>query len=91
MSRTFSIVKAVDLDRLDREINTYINVTGERNPYIFMSNDTADAIANVTNPLDVFWTRKDFNVQLKTGARGEYIGYSVFVNDNLKFGEIEIR
>lgn len=94
MIEKFSIIKTLDLDKLDNMIDKYICMTNKRDPYIFMSNDTANAIVDITNPLDVFSTKENFNKKSKDGVNGanaEYTGYKVFINNDLKFGIVEIR
>lgn len=84
MNKKFSIVKVIDFDKLDYEINRYIATTGERNPYIFMNEDTVDAMKN-----DAVEIRT--NEIHGSGVTGLYCGYQVFINNYLKFGEVEIR
>lgn len=80
----FSIMTTISFDKLDKEIEQYIRQTGRHDPYIFMNEDTANAIA------DEF--QNDFsNVRLKDGKQAIYTGYKVFINNDLKFGVVEIR
>ena len=44
MSKKFSIVKEIDLDKLRKQIELYRYETGEINPYIFMNLDTIKQI-----------------------------------------------
>lgn len=53
MSRKFSIVATVDLSRIDEEITKYVNLNGNFDPYIFMNEDTANAIANEVGAHDI--------------------------------------
>lgn len=79
--RKFSITK-IDLEKLDIKITGYRYKTGEDDPYIFASKETIDTI---TDNVDLKET-KDVS-----GICGTYRGYKVFQNDDLAFGEIEIR
>ena len=47
MSKKFSILKEIDIDKLYNNVQKYICETGERNPYLFMCNDTVEAIAKM--------------------------------------------
>ena len=93
MIEKFSIIKTLDLDKLNNMIDKYICMTNNRDPYIFMSNDTADAIADVVNPLnfDVLPTKENFNTKSRNGVQALYTGYKMFINNDLKFGIVEIR
>ena len=90
MSKKFSIIQSLDIDKLDYEIQNYINISNNRNPYIFMSDATADKIAQHYDPVDIY-----SNVRLGVKDRCEhmavYTGYKVFTDNSLKFGDIEIR
>lgn len=87
MSRKFSIVSTVNLDTLYDEIEDYIGCNGNINPYIFMSEDTIKAIEyevgvdNFTNKINV----KD------RGYKATCFGHRVFINNDLRFGIVEIR
>lgn len=90
MSKKFSIVKSLDVDKLDNEIQNYIHISGRKDPYIFMSDATADKIAQHYDSVDIY-----SNVRLGVKDRCEhmavYTGYKVFTDNSLKFGDIEIR
>lgn len=82
MSKKFSIAMTVNIKKLEDEIVSY----GGTNPYIFMHIDTLRAIANEYNiSLNL---AKDCKLD---GYSAEYIGYKIYVNNDLKFGEVEIR
>ena len=87
MGKKFSIVKTLDIDKLDSEIEEYICINNEVDPYIFMSNETAEAIIRQCDPLGLFDARpKD-----KKGHIALYTGYRVFIDEAKKYGDIEIR
>lgn len=92
MIENFSIIKTLDLDKLDNMIDKYICMTNKRDPYIFMSDDTVNAIADAVNPFefDVF-SIKENNTKYKNGVYALYNNYKVFINNDLKFGTVEIR
>ena len=84
MSKKFSIRK-VDLDKLDIKIDEYICETDEKNPYIFMCESTFCGI----DPLNIF--KYAVRKQREKDVAIEYKGYKVFIDNELDFGEIEIR
>ena len=87
MGKKFSIVKTLDVDKLDSEIEKYICVNNETNPYIFMSDETAEAIIKQLDPMGLFDTKtKD-----RKGRIAAYTGYRVFIDKTKKYGDIEIR
>ena len=81
----FSIITTIDLNRIDKEIEKYVNLNGNFDPYIFMSSDTAKAIANQV-AVDTQALKA-----IKNNASSTYMGYRLFINDDLKFGIVEIR
>lgn len=93
MNKKFSIVKTIDLDKLSNEINKYIKETGETNPYIFMHDDTADAIESAITVPYLHYIERDYVGRkiARDNAIAEFCGYKIFHNNSLKFGEIEIR
>ena len=90
MNKKFSIVKSLDIDKLDSEIQNYMHISNNHDPYIFMSDATANTIAQHYDPIDAY-----SNVRLEPKDRCEYkavyMGYKVFTDNTLKFGDIEIR
>lgn len=83
---------AINFDKLDKEIEEYIRGTGNYNPYIFMSDDTANAIANEFEvEFGIPVTDTYSNVRVKDGVKATYTGYKVFINNDLKLGIVEIR
>lgn len=85
MNRKFSIMTTVNFEKLNNEINEYIKETGNHNPYIFMSEDTAKTIANE------FGIDLNMPIYSSVGIKATYTGYQVFINNNLKFGIVEVR
>ena len=85
MNKKFSIAKTIDLDKIDEEIYKYIDETGENNPYIFMCDATVDAIIQeLPIPHINSKTRPNY-------VTAKYLGYTIFSNNEMKFGEVEIR
>lgn len=92
INRKFSIMTTINFDKLDKEIEEYMRQTLIDEPYLFMSEDTANAIANgfeVEYGIPV--TNAHSNVKLKDGVKATYTGYKVFINNDLKLGIVEIR
>lgn len=91
MSKKFSISKAIDLNKLNMKIDEYRHDTGELNPYIFMNEETIRAMSND------YFSRVDplcehfLKIKYPNGLVGRYEGYKVFQDNELKFGEAEIR
>ena len=87
MSKKFSIVKTIDLDKLNNEIDEYIMQTGETSPHIYMHIDTMQAIdrafpTNFTEAIRI----SDCQCTI-----GYWEGYQMLTDNNLEFGEVEIR
>ena len=83
----FSIIATVDLSRIDEEIEQYVSLNGNLNPYIFMSEDTARAVECEVGA-DDFPSQRDAK---SGGMYATYTGYKVFINNDLRFGIVEIR
>ena len=86
MSKKFSIVRTIDFEKLDYEIGLYQAINEEIDPYLFMNNNTVDSIIS---------SYKVFNIYLyearSDDCKGYYRGCKVFIDNDLKFGEVEIR
>lgn len=86
MSKKFSTIRMADFGKLNYEIDSYQVTTGETNPYLFMNKNTVNTIIN---------SYKEFNISPykihKDDCIGCYKGYKVFIDNDLKLGEIEIR
>lgn len=93
MSRKFSIVATIDLSRIDDEIEKYVNLNGNFDPYIFMNEDTVRAIENEVGAHDIIIDSVDSlnKRSTKDGMYATYSGYKVFINNDLRFGIVEIR
>ena len=84
MSKTFSIVKTIDIDKIFDEIVNYALNTDEEHPYVFMNKDTVAAIAREIEIPNV----NDIKLN---GIVARFKGYKVYLNNDLTFGEVEIR
>ena len=91
--KKFSILKSVDTNKLDRQIKEYECATGEV-PYLFMANSTGDAIFKevcdvpTMSPIDIEEMLRLMGSGVKVGT---YKGVSIYENNDLPFGEVEIR
>lgn len=87
----FSIVKELDMMKLNEKLSEFFNVNGYF-PKIFASNETLDALSK---PYVQDMKRIEFvdgGVLAKVeGLIGEYQGYKMFEDNVLEFGEIELR
>ena len=90
MSKKFSIVKEIDLNKLSRQIDDYRHETGEINPYIFANEETirtmVKACSDCFDAADIFAT-----LTLRGNRVGIFEGYKLYPNEDLEFGEVEIR
>lgn len=83
MGKVFSIVKEIDIDKLDDEIEKYMCITDNKDPYIFMNDNTAEQVRLTCNVFKYGNVRKN-QIEL-------YKGNQIFINNKLEFGEVEIR
>lgn len=90
MGKKFSIIKEIDLNKLGKKIDDYRHETGECNPYIFANGETIFAIKDECfkniDPFNGYFVKDN-----PCGKVGRYEGYRMFQNDDLGFGEIELR
>lgn len=87
----FAIIITVALEKIDEEIQEYIQQNGHFvEPYLFMSEDTAKAIeAEVAK--NIYTDSLPNKKNTKDGVYATYTGYKIFINNDLKFGIVEIR
>ena len=96
MSRKFSIISTINFDKLDNEIEEYVQRNGNFDPYIFMSEDTANAIESEYE-VEFGFSTKEMNANVKpkgdtkNGIKATYCGHKVFINNDLRYGIVEIR
>lgn len=93
----FSITKGLDIGRLNRKIEeatSKLEMLQMENPYIFMNEDTLDVFMDnllvheiKTDALDESIPRKYYNQTIF----GRYHGCKVFIDNDLEYGEIELR
>lgn len=91
--RKFSVVDAINIDKIFEELDNYINQQGWHDlPYLFMSEDTARAIEGEFGIYSRSYdTQLLSNKNKKNGAYAEFTGYKVYINNDLAYGVIEIR
>ena len=87
MSKKFSIIQAINLNKIHNEVDDYILQTNCFEPYLFMSEETIKAIIDEFN---LKYSGTSFESENK-GTKGTYAGYKVFANNDLSFGIVEIR
>lgn len=88
MIERFSIVKSLDFNKLDTNILIYEATTGNE-PYLFMNEETIRAVFNEYEK--AFITKEFFEELSRYEKAGTYKGYKLFPNEDLEFGEVEIR
>lgn len=91
MSKKFSIAKTVNLRKLHENIQQYICETGENDPYIFANEETIREMSkDYLERVDVL-CEQILRSKYPNGIIGKYEGYKIFQDNDLKFGEVEIR
>jgi len=87
MSKKFSIIQQINLNKIHNEVDDYILQTNCFEPYLFMNEKTIKAILEEYGA-----TYPDSSLASEDGGvKGTYPSYKVFVNNDLKFGIVEIR
>ncbi len=87
-SKKFSIVRGIDISELNKKIAECID------PYIFMNKETFSELEK-QNPNDMAYeknTKIDENKRIFIDSRScTYTGYKLFIDNTLRYGEIELR
>lgn len=100
MNMRFSIVADLDEERLRCALLNYFEHTPENKgykPYIFMNSQTVKQLMHQNQsifPINSEQRVKSYDERIREagcGVVGKYEGYNVFVNDELSYGEVEIR
>ena len=76
--QTFNIIKTIDFDLFDKKIEEYKR-ENEQTPYMFMNTETIKQVFKSTF------------VDSYLAIRREYGGCVVFCNNDLQYGEVELR
>ena len=96
MNRKFSIA-TICPDKIQKEIDDYMaQYYADPNnmyvPYIFMSDATAKAIEFETKPFNLTnYYNPLLNKHLNCEKICQFNGYKVFIDNSLKYGEVEVR
>lgn len=90
MSKKFSIAKEIDLKKLDEQIDLYECLNNEE-PYLFMNTDTIKKVREEVLLYSDQFMEMFLNKKYQNEAITKYRECNVFLNENLNFGEIEIR
>lgn len=94
MSKKFSVMETIiDFDKLDRQIREYKMLHQFDDPYLFMSEDTAKRIEVEVGANNIIIDNDTLASKINNtnGVYATYTGYKVFINNDLKFGIVEIR
>lgn len=91
MTERFSIVKELDMMKLNEKLSEFFNVKGYF-PKIFASNETLEALSKpyVQEMKRIEFVDGGILTQVE-GLIGEYQGYEMFEDNTLSFGEIELK
>lgn len=90
MSNKFSIVRNLDESRLTKEIVKYIN-ENEDDPYIFMNKETISDLEYCASQLGSYEKFDSYENKMKSGVIAMYRGFKIYENNDLKYGEVELR
>lgn len=90
MSNKFSIVRNLDESRLTKEIVRYIN-ENEDDPYIFMNKETISDLEYCASQLGSYEKFDSYENEMKSGVIAMYRGFKIYENNDLKYGEVELR
>ena len=90
MSKKFSIAKELDIRELNIQIGHYKYETGNKHPCLFMNEDTLNKLGS---DCVIQFSAKPFDdLEFdKIGRISHYDGYKIFCDNDLAFGEVEIR
>lgn len=94
MSKKFSIVTEINLSKLDKEVQEFMDETGEVNPYLFMNNTTFEKLYNTELSMHKAPNVIENDVDQVRNANkviGAYKGFIIYRNDCLSYGQVEIR
>ena len=90
----FSITQGLNLEKLDQKIYG-VTVQYDTNPYIFMNKTTLDTLMNdsLVNEVEVGSLGENIlqKYYYNQTIFGRYHGCKVFVDNDLEYGEIELR
>lgn len=90
MSNKFSIVRNLDESRLTKEIVRYVN-ENEDDPYIFMNKETISDLEYCASQLGSYEKFDSYENKMKSGVIAMYRGFKIYENNDLKYGEVELR
>lgn len=101
MNMRFSIATQLDIERLDKAIVNYYEHTVESyDPYIFMNTETLIQLSkqteeftpkNITETLHKADSGESYMTRIGQTVMALYKGHKVYVDKDLKYGEIMIR
>ena len=84
MSKKFSIVKSLDESKLQEELHIYLHEQ-EKDPYIFLNRETIKELGRSIKIECPLHMSSNNSVVVK------YYGFKVYENNDLKYGEVELR
>lgn len=93
----FLITTSLDFDKLNRKIDESTTAFDgfKSKPYVFMNEDTLIELANYASKHEIATNLSNKNIpQLHYANQtvfGKYYGCKVFMDNDLEYGEIELR
>ena len=89
MSKKFSIIESLNEVKLRNGIIQHVN-ENEEDPYIFMNRKTIDDLEYAA-PLGSYEKFNSCEIKMKCGVIAMYRGFKIYENNDLKYGEVELR
>lgn len=89
MSKKFSIIESLNEVKLRNGIIQHVNENKE-DPYIFMNKKTIDDLECIA-PLGSYEKFNPCENKMRSGVIAMYRGFKVYENNDLKYGEVELR
>lgn len=80
----FSILKEIDYNTLSKNIAIYQEANGE-DPYLFISSETARAILNDKQAINLV------DALERANDSDSFCGFRIYRNNDLAYGEVELR
>lgn len=89
--RTNIVRNIIDTDKLSAEIDRYEIITNQ-NAYLFIHTATIDCMKNAISNEELYPCMELKNSNCcSSGIIAKFQGRKVYIDDDLKFGEVEIR
>ncbi len=90
MSKKFSIIESLNEVKLRNGIIQHVN-ENEEDPYIFMNKETISDLEYCASRLGSYEKFNSYENKMKSGVIAMYRGFKIYENNDLKYGEVELR